>query len=77
MDKCFSRNLVSLWPPSGVGKWRRKKSREWLDAEKNARAHVKFVTETMLGGPLSFVVEGNSYVATQGYLLSPQLAASI
>ena len=62
---------MSLWPPPGVGKWRRKKSREWLDAEKKARA------ETLLGGPLSFMVEGNSYVATQGYLLSPQLAASI
>ena len=30
-----------------------------------------------LEDPLSFVVEGNSYIATQGFLLSPQLAVSM
>ena len=77
MEKGVSRNLGLLWPPPCVAKWRRQKSRERLDAEKNARAHVMVVTETLLGDPLSFVVEGNSYIATQGFLVSPQLAASV
>ena len=76
MEKSFLRNLVSLWSPPCAPKWRRQKLRERLDAEKNARAHANFVTETLLGDPLSFVVEGNSYVATQGFLVSSLLAAS-
>ncbi len=76
MEKCLSRNLGSLWPPPCAAKWRRQK-RERLDAEKNTRSHLRLVTKTFLGDPLSFVVGGNNYVATQGFLVSPQLAISM
>ena len=42
----------------------------------DTRSHLRLVTKSLLRDPLSFVVEGNSYVATQGFLVSPQLPVS-
>ena len=42
----------------------------------DTRSHLRLVTKSLLKEPLSFVVEGNSYVATQGFLVSPQLPVS-
>ena len=70
MEKGFSTDSGSQWPPSGAAKWIRPGSRERLDGGKKARAQFKVVTEIAPGDLLSFVVEGNNYVATQGFLVS-------
>ena len=69
MEKIITKNIGSLWPRPCAAKRRRQKSRGRLDAEKNSRAHAKVVTETLLEDALSFVVEGNSYFATPGFLV--------
>ena len=72
----FLKTIGSFRPSPRVTKWRR---REWerLDSESDTRSHLRRVTVSWVDDPLSFVVEGNTYIATQRFLVSPQLAVSM
>ena len=66
MDKPISSHFepVISWLSSCTGRGTRQRPKEPLEAEKNAHAHVTFSIETF------FVVDGKSYLATRGFLVS-------